>query len=264
MKCIVALNLFRRPFSCCVLMARVLPGMPCDFPLTYFIFCYALPSLLRTKCCANALQAPSLSLTFFYDLKAVSLGPSLLSVLNIDLSVAPSHCCCLQTPQLSKFTHKDSNIPHSWALCLYLLLLFPHLPARKHFHFTSKLGCSVNFSEWFTCFMVKKKNLLQIEMSFFCVTVIIFSIWGWDSTVGFLCHIVICMNLSLNVWKLWHISKKNKVCFLYSSQFFHRYGRWVLPRALVFPSSTTNRRFLKILGLFAFTVLCHFYRNEWW
>lgn len=243
---------------------KVLPGMPCDFPLTYFIFCYALPSLLRTKCCANALQAPSLSLTFFYDLKAVSLGPSLLSVLNIDLSVAPSHCCCLQTPQLSKFTHKDSNIPHSWALCLCLLLLFPHLPARKHFHFTSKLDCSVNFSEWFTCFMVKKKNLLQIEMSFFCVTVIIFSIWGWDSTVGFLCHIVICMNLSLNVWKLWHISKKNKVCFLYSSQFFHRYGRWVLPRALVFPSSTTNRRFLKILGLFAFTVLCHFYGNEWW
>lgn len=239
---------------------KVLPGMPCDFPLTYFIFCYALPSLLRTKCCVNALRALSLSLTFFYDLKAVSLGLSLLSVLNIDLSVAPSHCCCLHTSQLSKFTHKDSNIPYSWALCL--LLLFPDLPACKHFRFTSKLGCSVNFSEWFTCFMVK--SLLQIEMSFFCVTVIIFSIWGWDSTVGFLCHIVICMNLSLNVWKLWHISKKNKVCFLYSSQLFHRYGRWVLPSALVFPSSMTNWTFLKILGLFAFIVFCHFYENEWW
>lgn len=38
------------------------------------------------------------------------------------------------------------------------------------------------------------------------------------------------------------------VFFVFLSQLFHRYGRWVLPGALVFPSSTTNRRFLKISG----------------
>lgn len=189
--------------------------MPCCFPLAYFIFCYALPSLLRAKCCMNALRAPSLSLTFFYDFKEVSLGPSLLSVLNIDLRVTPSHCHCTQTSQLSKFTHRTQSIPNSETPCFYVLLLFPLLPPHKHFNFTSKIHFAVNFDEWFTCF--QGKNCISNLNVFFTVTVIIFSIWGWDSTVGFLCHVVICPNLSLNAWKFWHFSKKYKVGFLCSS-----------------------------------------------
>jgi len=40
-------------------------------------------------------------------------------------------------------------------LAFYVLLLFPLLSPHEHFNFTSKLRFSVNFSEWFTCFMVK-------------------------------------------------------------------------------------------------------------
>lgn len=97
---------------------KVLPGMPCYFPLTYIIFCYALPSLLRTKCCSNALRALSLSMTFFYDFKEVFLGPSLLSILHIDLRVTSSHCHCTQTSQLSKLPHRTQSIPNSETRCL--------------------------------------------------------------------------------------------------------------------------------------------------
>lgn len=160
--------------------------------------------------------AGSFSFTdLFYDCKEVSLGPSLLSVLNIDLRVTPSRCRCTQTSQLSKFTHRTQSIPNSETPSFYVLLLFPLLPPHEHFNFTSKIHFAVNFDEWFTCF--QGKNCTSNLNVFFTVTVIIFSIWGWDSTVGFLCHVVICPNLSLNVWKFWHFSKKYKVGFLCSS-----------------------------------------------
>lgn len=213
------------------------------FDLLYILLC--TPISFRANACVNALWALSLSLTFFHDFKEVSLGPSLLSVLNIDLRVTPSHCRCTQTSQLSEFTHRTQSIPNSETPCFYVLLLFPLLPPHD---FTSKIHFAVNFDEWFTCF--QGKNCTSNLNVFFTVTVIIFSIWCWDSTVGFLCHVVICPNLSLNAWKFWHFSKKYKVGFLCSSScLFHRCGHWVLPSTLVFPISTTDRRFLKFFGL---------------
>lgn len=148
--------------------------MPCCFLLTYFIFCYSFPSLLRAKCCVNALQALSLSLTFFYDCKEVSLGPSLLSVLSIDLRVTPSHCHYTQTSQLSKFTHRTQSIPNSETPCFYVFLLFPLLLPHERFNFTTKIHFAVSFDERFTCF--QGKNCTSNLNVFFTVTVIIFSI----------------------------------------------------------------------------------------
>lgn len=134
---------------------KVLPGMPCYFLLTYFIFCYALLSLLRAKCCANALRALSLSLTFFYDFKEVSLG--LVCFLSWILT-SELHHLIVAARRLLSYQSSPTGLEVFLTqkhLAFYVLLIFPLLPLHKHFNFTSKLCFSVNFDGWFTCFMVK-------------------------------------------------------------------------------------------------------------
>lgn len=121
------------------------------FHVLYILLC--IPSSSENKTLRECLTGSFSFSDLFYDLKEVSLGPSLLSVLNVALRVTPSHCRCTQTSWLSKFTHRTQSIPNAETLCLSCPPPLP--PPREGFNFTSKLCFSLNFGEWFTCFMVK-------------------------------------------------------------------------------------------------------------
>lgn len=102
------------------------------FDLLYILLCTPLSfeNKMLCECLAGSFSFTDLFFfLLFYDFKEVSLGPTLLSVLNIDLRVTPSRCCT-QTSWLSKFTHRTQSIPNSETPCL---LCHPLPPPPSNF-----------------------------------------------------------------------------------------------------------------------------------